>query len=532
MDTVPHNCNVVRGQEPVARTRPVGDTLSKLAKLMAQMEYKQEGRYLKSQQTCAAICKECTQEFSDLASLARHQQRDHALRKPHRCRICGQEFALLSTLQLHKCLSGSSVCQGCCGKLQRGATCSVCQGEPPEPQRPDEQSYHYQHRCLPDNSPYACAPCGQAFSHKQELLYHQQAGECQPAPLSPKPLVPSAALFPLVSVATPTPSYASLPPSPSRSGDCSSTCSLCPRTFRSPAGLASHWRVAHSGHLRRRRKRRRQRKTLHRDSGESEAEQEEKNKLFPCRSCDKVFSQTSALYLHRREEHRRDPMIRKEQKASVKSARQRKKGETYPCLHCGKVFLHHLTRWAHFRNHSTHYQTHMRGVRRPSKVPKPGQESKPAKRFKLACQPKHPKVCKSIGESEVCSKTEKKTRRHSGGNAGKLKIRRDRRRSRGEPEMQEEDGEFPCPSCAEVFSSQSALKEHAEVHQPMDPVELCSVCTKGMAPLEVPEPPLNRVYHCVPCRQAFSALGTFLQHCQMHLLCSDSEDDDNEPVND
>ena len=506
-----HNWDADQDSEDFVRNRQAGDAFSKLAELMAQAEQKQDGHNPKSLQSGLSTCEECHQDFPDLAGLARHQQKLHALRKPHRCKACGQEFALLSTLQLHKCPSSSSVCQLCHGKAQRGAPCSACSSELSDPKGLQEQSHLYQHRHHHDNSPYACAPCGRAFSHKQELLYHQQAGGCQPAPLSPKAPKPSTVLSSFTPVPTPTPSYASLPPSPPRPG----VCQFCPRVFRSAAGLANHQRFWHPSQWAKNPTKRSQKsagkmngKTLEKmpysecknasDSAKKSDAIQKKGQLFPCRSCDRVFSQTAMLHQHRKEVHRREKRPWREHRPSAKSTRQRKKGETYPCLICGKVFLHHLTRWAHLRTHSAQQQSQMRKVAKGVKPSKPTKETKAA-------------------EKNPARKT-KKTKCSSTSKAGKVDTKKQRRKR----ENLEEDGEFPCPSCLEVFSSPAALCKHEEVHQPAEIVNNCSICNEGMPPIEGRATMPELLYHCVPCREAFFSLNSFLQHCQMHLPSDDN----------
>uniref|UniRef100_H3BXM0 C2H2-type domain-containing protein n=1 Tax=Tetraodon nigroviridis TaxID=99883 RepID=H3BXM0_TETNG len=89
-------------------------------------------------------CQECGRGFAYASDLLHHQDLKHTLPKPHRCRLCGQEFSLRSSLQLHQCARGSA-------------------------------------------HPYACAPCGRGFSQKQALLHHQQAGCSKPPSEFPCP---------------------------------------------------------------------------------------------------------------------------------------------------------------------------------------------------------------------------------------------------------------------------------------------------------------------------------------------------------
>ncbi|XP_056588957.1 oocyte zinc finger protein XlCOF7.1 [Triplophysa dalaica] len=328
MDSLPFKRYETQDDQLFAQPRPVASSLSRLAELISHFQYKP-----KQQQPSSSICKDCGQTFPNLDSLVAHQESEHSLQKLHCCQRCGQKFALLSSLQLHNCPDSSSTCQACRGEPQWGCPCPACGAEPLSAFFSKEPIFDN------DNSPYVCAPCGLAFSLKQELLYHQQAGECQPAPLNPSS-----------PAARPTASYTSSPPSPTCTRVSPSSCTLCPRTFRSAAGLASHTRNFH--------------KTT-----------------FQCRSCDKVFPLTSLLYRHREEEHRREKIIAKPQRNSRReTTRRRQRGETYPCLHCGKVFLHHLTRRAHFKHYSAHHEAHLA---LSSKTPKPGLKPKAVNGSKL-----------------------------------------------------------------------------------------------------------------------------------------------------
>ncbi|CDQ84130.1 unnamed protein product [Oncorhynchus mykiss] len=145
MDAVPCSWNTTRVQESFARSKPASDTLTKLAKLVAQKQDSQSQNQLLPD-VCPCVCAQCSQGFSDMAELLHHQQGEHALRKCHCCLSCGKEFSLLSSLQLHKCMRDAAPCQVCCGKTQLGAPCSACKAS-----TSDSQSVR-------DNRSYACAP--------------------------------------------------------------------------------------------------------------------------------------------------------------------------------------------------------------------------------------------------------------------------------------------------------------------------------------------------------------------------------------
>ncbi|KAG1960932.1 zinc finger protein [Pimephales promelas] len=436
MDSVHRKWNGSKGDQISTRSKPMSDTLSKLAQLITCMEYKPKP------QTSSSIRKDCGHEFSEL-NLVQIQEKE-TLQKLHCCQHCGQRFALLSSLQLHKCLGSSSMCQTCRGKPTRSSSCPSCGSEPSGPHRPEDPISQ-------NSSPYACAPCGQAFSHKQELLHHQQAGGCQPV----KTLKPPS------------------PPSSPSAGASLSACTVCSRTFRTSAGLSCHMRFS-PAHTKRSTK-----------------------TMFSCRTCDKSFPKASLLLQHRKEEHRREikkKALRKEN--SEKAPRRRRKGEPYPCLRCGKVFLHHLTRYAHFKHCGSPHADAAGRDPKGAKDLRPSQENRPRRG--------RPRTKNLPALTETKQKEE---------------VERNER-------DEDEDGEYPCTSCDQVFSSKAALHAHEEVHeevpegvhQPADPCWCCSVCAGGIPLSQVPEDCEKKVYHCVPCAEAFIALDTFLEHCQKHLI--------------
>ncbi|XP_067303301.1 zinc finger protein 311 [Pseudorasbora parva] len=477
MDSVHCNWNRAKGDQISTRSRPMSDTLSKLAQLITCMEYKPKP------QASSSIRKDGGHELSELNSL----------QKLHCCERCGQKFALLSSLQLHKCPGASSMCQTCRGKPTRSSSCPSCGSEPSGPCRPEDPFSQ-------DGSPYACAPCGQAFSHKQELLYHQQAGDCQPA----KTLKPSS------------PSYSSSPPSSPSGSESLSPCTLCSRMFRSSAGLSCHMRFTH-GNMKRSTKTlfqcrscdksflkiallQRHRKEEHRRRTKRKGLLS--STLFPCRSCDKSFHKTSLLHRHRREEHRRETkekVLRKEN--SGKAIRKRQKGEMYPCRHCGEEFPHHLTRWAHFKHCTALHQTQT-GADAAGLEPKAPKELRPSQEIR-------PKRGRPRTKNLPAQEVEKNSQ---------------------DDNDEDEDGEYPCTSCDQVFCSKAALRVHEEIHEevheevpkeiqrPAEPRRCCSVCKGGIPLSEIPEDCEQKVYHCVPCAEAFIALDAFLEHCQKHLL--------------
>ncbi|KAJ8401560.1 hypothetical protein AAFF_G00378770 [Aldrovandia affinis] len=543
---------------------------SQLAKLGAQVVQQGKWRSPKPQVSKDVIrCDECGRSFIELTGLVRHKQRDHALRKPHRCHACGQEFALLSSLQLHKRSGATLSCQ----HLLQEHT------ERPESQGLEGWPFNNQFQ---DGGPYACAPCGRDFSQKPALLHHQQAGcytlsdlrgpwndtgvltvpsltlqapdppslplQAPDPPSLPQAPDPPSLLSSPVPIASPSLPLASPPSSPSRSH----LCSLCPRDFRSQAGLACHQRLrhpvewkraqakfwkqggdkfpcpscdkvfCHSNSLSQHKARCRKTKV----TGKTRNKQRLKAQLFPCRSCDMVFSQTSKLYLHRKEQHRRqegdgEKRLAAGQTKRKEAAGQKKRREAYSCHLCSKVFSDPLSHWVHLKTH----RAQQRLIQRGKRVSKPDKEQLfPC----LQCDKVYRHRCnlsrhlhthtKTSQTSNPVGRPAKEIGEGPAGKEGRRRLKDDQGCS--EWRAKEDERTFPCPSCEEVFTLRSALREHEEVHQSMEGVSHCSVCSHGMGSFRGMGRMVAGFYHCVPCRQAFRTLSVFLQHCQMHLLPS------------
>ncbi|XP_036383667.1 zinc finger protein 271 [Megalops cyprinoides] len=556
MDAVPIGVGAVRLQDAFGNCTTKTDS-SQLAKLGAQAVQQGEKRSPKPQVPKDVFrCNECGRSFLELAALVRHQQRDHALRKPHRCYVCGQEFALLSSLQLHKRSHATLQCQLC----QRSFSCTASltnhilqqHTAVPENQGLEVWPFTCQIPCQ-DSGPYACALCGRAFSHKPALLHHQQAG-CHTLgdkrALWPHTALPTAPHL-MPQVPTPSssapPSFTSNPPPPTRSH----LCSLCPRGFRSRAGLACHQRLRHplewkraqarfwkqggdrfpcpscdkvfchslslSQHQTRchtkkvkRKKRRKQRHT---------------GNLFPCRSCDMVFSQTSKLYLHRKEQHRRQE-VDGERRVTV-VGRKTKRRELYPCHFCNKVFSDHLSHWAHLKTHHAQKQKRMqRGKRARKSVEQVAHRQlfqcphcDKAYRHRCNLSRHYHTHLKSSQKRNPVLKQPKDTGDDPERKEGRKGVKDDQECKIRQAQEGEES--FPCSSCEEVFSQHSALSKHEEVHQTTEGMRRCSVCSHGMGSLRWAEGQVTGFYHCVPCRHVFQTLSVFLQHCQMHLFRTD-----------
>ncbi|XP_038579237.1 zinc finger protein 343 [Micropterus salmoides] len=498
--------STTRAQESFSRSQTAADTLSRLASFIARTETKQHTRNQRQQSHLSMyVCQECGKGFPFATDLLHHQELKHTLPKPHRCPSCGLEFSLRSSLQLHECDHDSSQCELCHGESRLGSPCPACTTSDPG------KSPH-----LLDSSPYACAPCGRGFSQKQALLHHQQAGCSEPP--SPSDVVDASSLpdfSPPVSEGDSTRSDSSDTPGPSSRAF--NVCQFCSRTFRTEVGLQRHVQTNHaeeqapqgqktkgegaSGELRK--------GGISNVNGEPIKSPKSKQKHLSCRSCDMVFRSTSKLYLHRKEKHSREKNVGRETRPVVI---KRRRGGVYPCQVCGKVFVHHLSLRAHFRQHTASSFTTIKDK---------GQSVGCTTKDSSLSENRPNKVKTSIGGDKTVK----------AGRGRPRKVARlankvtDPERCRDVPEVEEmEEREFPCPSCAEVFSLQSQLREHVELHQSSVKRRQCCVCTNEMDTCKWPGSKRQRLYHCVPCQQGFSALDSFLEHCQEHLRVRVEED--------
>ncbi|XP_077588912.1 uncharacterized protein LOC144207353 [Stigmatopora nigra] len=198
-----------------------------------------------------------------------------------------------------------------------------------------------------------------------------------------------------------------------------------------------------------------------------------------------VFRRTSKLVMHRKEKHNMKAYGKKMSLGETQPASgKRRRKSAYPCKKCGKLFLHHLSLNAHYGASSCR--------------PATGNDSK------LTGHVSNDKVKSSL--------TQGKTVRAGPGRPKKKKD-------------VEVCGEFPCPSCTQIFSLQSKLKQHVELHDTATVRRECSLCTEDMDTFEQPGSLRQRFYHCMPCQEGFTALDSFLQHCQEHLQSNDEKAD-------
>ncbi|XP_068452906.1 zinc finger protein 271 [Clinocottus analis] len=507
--------STTRAQESFSRSKTTADTLSRLASFIARADPKQPApsQTLHPSHLDTHVGQECGKGFPYATDLLRHQEAKHALPKPHRCPSCGHGFSLKSSLQLHKCNPDSSTCELCPGESQLGSPCALSTTS--DPGRLQDESPH-----LLGGSPYTCAPCGRGFSQKQALLHHQHAG-CSEAP-SPSDLVDATSLpgdSPPVSEGDSTRSDSSDTPEPS--SRVVAVCKVCSTTFRTEAGLQRHKRTRHK---RTRHAEPRQKTKGGSTGGEPKRERntkvnrdlikmpKSKTKLLDCRSCDMVFRSTSKLYMHRKEKHSREKNIQSEPWPVII---KRRKLSIYPCQVCSKVFVHHLSLRAHYKQHTASSSTTIKNKSLP-----------------VGCTTKDSKLSGNRSNKVKPIIAEDKFVRAGPGRPRKVANVENKATDQGGcrvPEDDEEDEdelerEFPCPSCAEVFSLQAQLREHEELHQSSVKRRQCSVCTSEMDTCKWPGSKRQRLYHCVPCQQGFSALDSFLEHCQEHLRVRVEED--------
>lgn len=499
--------------EAFRRQRTTADTLNRLASFIARAESKQglsksckqlPQQQLQEDAALPFACRECGESFPCGTALLTHQEARHALPKPHRCSRCGQAFSLRSSLQLHNCKVSSQLFQAQTRNSPTYATSLT------PSKSADGPAFSQPH--ISDSSPYACAPCGKGFMLKQALLHHQQAG-CDPA----SPAVDS----PLASEEDSSSSSNSL-----YVPDGQSICKFCSRTFHNEEAYRHHNKIRHSD----------EQETDSWDSsnegGQTRASAKAKHGVFSCRSCEMLFSSTAKLSKHRKEKHSRGLNVMTEQQPNIRQ--RRPTNNTYTCQICSKVFFHHLSLWAHKKKHPTSESGAVSSNRviasekglTPNDatkdwklIEKPNTENKFGPRKILL---RESILTKAVSVAKIFPpKLQKSHKFHASLKAETLKhaeVPKD------EDDFDEDETEFPCPSCPEVFSHHSDLKAHTELHQSAVRRSRCSVCTSEMDSLKWPGSKRLRLYHCILCQMGFSTLDPFLSHCQNHLKAKVDEE--------
>ncbi|XP_035377489.1 zinc finger protein 341 [Electrophorus electricus] len=510
MDTMPCHWNEASGQDSFPRPRAITNTLSRLAQLIAiASSTNRKDMLLNPSSPDPPFARTAAKNSQTWVPLAATSRRSTCSANPIAALGCGLEFTLASTMQLHRCLDVPCRLSGVQREATVGLALPVVPGPGPGPPHPR-------------GPPPAATPQPQAPRRRQPLRLYPVRENLRPQAGASVP--PAGRRLP--TGATQPQGAGFLPPSPAPglSPDhtphalpglpATSTFSTERADTRTPASFASGrsapqqaWPAINASSTRTGGRKKRQKLTTVR-----EFHTVTKNPSFPCRSCDKVFSQTSMLYLHRKEEHRREAPVARQQKGLVKSTRQRRKSETYPCLHCGKVFLHHLTRWAHFKSYSTHYQTHLANSGKLGKTHIAGKAAKDlrvARRLKLAPPSKPWRE-----ESKPLKDQNKKAKTHVAS--------MDRKQESGPEEESAGKGRragVPCPSCGGGLRHPGPLCENTKWFTSRQSVSArCSMCTARVILPETAQSVGTVVYHCVPCEQVFVDLDTFLQHCQRTFL--------------
>ncbi|CAL9703540.1 unnamed protein product [Knipowitschia caucasica] len=470
---------------------------------------------------------DCSLQFTYPTQLLTHQDLQHNLPKPYRCQHCLQEFSHRSTLQMHSCQSAIHVpFQATNSPIYATSLTNV-------PESPIEsfnctqpvsvssiKSTHNLFENVPCAQPSPVdikitedsmervdsTPCNEGIQKTE--IPTENLPCVQPTIVGVSPFaqeqVPShqeAGNDIIKKLETNSPEKSLTSDDDSSSSqymEGEGSCKFCSRVFSDETACQQH---APSKPCDKRE--------------ESPKRQTKKclNGVFSCRSCDMVFNSTTKLYNHRKEIHSRGVPSTIEKKPIVKRHRK-PNSRPYTCQICSKVFFHHLSLWAHSRQHPKANGDVKTVKTAPSKDIKPLQS-------RLAGKLETPYNEKKLAPIKLTLRKNAWTKDISVDMKTVPKLRitawKDRAvKKKVGGESLEEEEEFACASCPEVFAQLSELLAHAELHQTATVRGSCSVCTCEMdASSQWAEK--MRLYHCGLCQRGFVALENFLSHCQEHL---------------
>ncbi|KAK7884050.1 hypothetical protein WMY93_027173 [Mugilogobius chulae] len=424
-------------------------------------------------------CNDCGQKFTYATELLIHQDTDHALPKPHQCLHCLQEFSLKSSLQMHNC--------------------EFFQG-----QMSDGPSYATTLTSVSENPTNGCvfaqpyvATCGKDLVEDAAQEEADSDATLTAPSQSDNPESQADSQFSEEEEETSS--------STSLYGE--SRCKFCSRTFRSEAAFNRHKQLKQCN------KKEKEKDCLWGSSNvKAKRGRMLKKGVFSCRSCDKVFNSTAKLYNHRKEKHSRSVPCVRETIPAAKKKHKRHSNCTYTCQICSKVFLHHLSLWAHTRKH-----------------PKSANESEIGKSMAAKNATENGKFKKQSAEKtvepiKITFRKNMWTRDFSIDKKIKPRLKLRRVTDRASEKESDEEVEFPCASCPQVFEQLSELRAHAELHQMAVSSGRCSVCDCHVDSSNWAGAKRSRLYHCALCQRGFSTLELFLSHCQEHLKAKVEEE--------
>ncbi|XP_066544864.1 replication initiator 1 isoform X2 [Amia ocellicauda] len=535
-------------------------------------------------------CEDCGRAFPVLAQLLGHQQRAHGLSKPHRCCTCGRRFALLSSLQVHQRVHwGALDCQICGESFPSAPSLAahllLLHANPEDPQnlpaesrragrarlaqgvRPRLQPPRRERRYRPggerlsgpqwrhtDEGPYACARCGQAFSEKAVLLWHQQAGcgaggrrqrkrtvnpeseavtetvaptmstpQATPSPIAlPPPPPDSSPLHGSASVSPSAAAVAFLPPpltpAPSLSPPAAPTphqapatgfhqCSCCPKQFKTSSGLSSHLRQSHAPVP----KKEKERKT----SGYWLLQEVGERGTYPCRSCPQVFYTPSSLSRHKCRELGSKRAASKKERVLSKVQPQRE--GLYSCQHCQGAFASSRGLREHVTLRHGVVRSEGEGKREDGKASKTCAQCPKGFRNPLSIFQHRTRECRQ--QLGLCKEEVLETKKEE-------KEVQEQRTAKPERTTKTcaTTKRFPCRSCDQVFQHASALYQHREQHQRKRGKSVSSRAEKRVKEgkrrkeeeVEVAVAKKRKSFPCFYCSKTFLHPASRYTHSRVH----------------